>query len=59
MTMPTKPRLEDIAGALARSEAQLAAGQTVPLEPILARLRASIARMEARQAQQLAQARKA
>lgn len=34
--------------ALARSEAQIAAGQTMPLEPVLNRLRASIARMKAR-----------
>jgi hypothetical protein len=30
---------------LERSEAQIAAGQTVPLEPVLDRLHASIARM--------------
>jgi len=36
--------------ALERSEAQIAAGQTVPLEPVLERLRASIARMSAAQA---------
>ena len=35
--------------SLERSEAQIAAGQTVPLEPVLDRLRASIARMTARQ----------
>lgn len=34
------------------SDGQLAAGQTVPLEPVLARLRASIKRMELRQAGQ-------
>jgi hypothetical protein len=33
------------------SEAQIAAGQTVPLEPVLDRLRASIARMKAVQQQ--------
>jgi hypothetical protein len=33
--------------SLERSEAQVAAGQTVPLEPVLDRLRASIARMQA------------
>ena len=33
--------------SLARSEAQIAAGQAVPLEPVLDRLRASIARMQA------------
>lgn len=35
--------------SLERSEAQIAAGQTVPLEPVLDRLRASIARMQTRQ----------
>jgi hypothetical protein len=35
--------------SLERSEAQIAAGQTVPLEPVLNRLWASIARMTARQ----------
>ena len=59
MTSPTAHSLESITAALERSEVQIAAGQTVPLEPILARLRASIARMETRQAEQLAQARKA
>jgi len=38
---------EAIAASLARSEAQIAAGQTVSLEPVLDRLRASIARMQA------------
>jgi hypothetical protein len=37
---------------LERSEADLAAGRTVPLEPVLARLRESIKRMELRQAGQ-------
>jgi hypothetical protein len=37
--------------SLERSEAQIAAGQTVPLEPVLDRLRASIARMKAKQPQ--------
>ncbi len=32
------------------SKAQIAAGETVPLEPALDRLRASIARMEAKRA---------
>ena len=32
--------------SLERSEAQIAAGRTVPLEPVLDRLRASIARMK-------------
>ena len=44
---PDKPVPESIAASLARSEAQIAAGQTVPLEPELDRLRASIARMQA------------
>ncbi len=39
------------AEALAESEAQVAAGLTVPLEPVLDRLRASAERMETRQAQ--------
>ena len=43
---PEKPVPESIAASLARSEAQIAAGQTVPLEPVLDRLRASIARMQ-------------
>jgi hypothetical protein len=34
--------------SLARSEAQIATGQTVPLEPVLDRLRASIDRMRGR-----------
>jgi len=42
-----KPVPESIADSLARSEAQIAAGQTVPLEPVLDRIRASIARMRA------------
>ncbi len=46
-TSPDKPVPESIAASLARSEAQIAAGQTVPLEPVLDRLRASIARMQA------------
>jgi hypothetical protein len=44
---PDKPVPESIAASLARSEAQIAAGQTVPLEPVLDRLRSSIARMQA------------
>jgi hypothetical protein len=36
--------------SLARSDAQIAAGETVPLEPVLDRLRASIARMRAKPA---------
>lgn len=38
--------------ALEESDADLAAGRTVPLEPVLARLRESIERMEGRQATQ-------
>jgi hypothetical protein len=34
--------------SLERSRAQIEAGQTVPLEPVLDRLRTSAARMEAR-----------
>ena len=45
-TSPDKPVPESIAASLARSEAQIAAGQTVPLEPVLDRLRSSIARMQ-------------
>lgn len=45
-TLP-KPVPESIAASLARSEAQIAAGQTVPLEPVLDRLRSSIDRMQA------------
>ena len=41
-----KPVPEAVAASLARSEAQIAAGKTVPLEPVLNRLRASIARMQ-------------
>ena len=41
-----KPVPESIAARLDRSEAQIAAGRTVPLEPVLDRLRASIARMQ-------------
>ena len=36
--------------SLELSKAQIAAGESVPLEPALDRLRASIARMEARRA---------
>ncbi|MBI1208029.1 MAG: hypothetical protein GC191_12170 [Azospirillum sp.] len=46
-TPPEKPVPESIAASLARSEAQVAAGQIVPIEPVLDRLRASIARMQA------------
>jgi len=34
--------------SLERSEAQIAAGLTLPLEPVLDRMRATIARMEAK-----------
>ena len=44
---PEKPVPESIAASLARSEAQIAEGRTVPLEPVLDRLRRSIARMQA------------
>lgn len=40
-----KPVPESITASLARSEAQIAAGQTVALEPVLDRLRLSIERM--------------
>jgi hypothetical protein len=36
--------------ALDRSEAELARGETVPLEPVLNLMRASIARMDAKRA---------
>jgi hypothetical protein len=45
-TPADEPVPESIAASLARSEAQIAAGQTVPLEPVLDRLRASIGRMQ-------------
>eukprot|EP01037_Dinobryon_pediforme_P017868 gene17868-18097_t len=47
MNYAPKPVPESITASLARSEAQIAAGQTVPLEPVLDRLRSSIARMQA------------
>jgi hypothetical protein len=40
-----------IVESLERSEAQIAAGQIVPLDPVLDRLRASIARMKTKQSQ--------
>ena len=43
---PDRPVPELISASLARSEAQIAAGQTVPLEPVPDRLRSSIARMQ-------------
>jgi hypothetical protein len=52
MRDPMNPTLAEIEASLEISEPQILAGQTVPLEPILERLWASIARMEARQAEQ-------
>ena len=46
-TPPDKPAPESITASLARSDAQIAAGLTVPLEPVLERIRLSIARMKA------------
>jgi hypothetical protein len=46
-TVPDKNPPGWLAESLERSEAQIAAGQTVPIEPVLDRLRASIARMKA------------
>lgn len=43
---PEKPVPESIAASLARSEAQIAEGRTVSLQPVLDRLRTSIARMQ-------------
>jgi hypothetical protein len=37
--------------SLAESKAEVEAGKTVPLEPVLDRIRASIARMKARRAE--------
>ena len=45
-TSPDTTVPESIAASLARSEAQIAAGQTVPLEPVLDRLCSSIERMQ-------------
>ncbi len=36
--------------SLLRSKAQVEAGETLPMEPVMARLRASLARMEAKRA---------
>jgi hypothetical protein len=51
---PTRPAVAEAPRgwleSLERSEAQIAAGQTVPLEPVLDRLKATLARMEAKQA---------
>jgi hypothetical protein len=38
--------------SLMRSKAQIEAGEIVPMEPFIARLRASISRMEARRRKQ-------
>ncbi len=46
-TLPDKLVPEFIAASLSRSEAQIAAGRTVSLEPVLKWLRPSIARMKA------------
>ena len=46
-TPPDKPVPESVAASLARSEAQIAARKSVPLAPVLERLRSSIARMQA------------
>ncbi len=48
-TVPNKVPPNWVVESLERSEAQIAAGQTVPLEPVLDRLRASTARMKAAQ----------
>jgi hypothetical protein len=40
-----------LAESLERSEAQIADGASVPIEPVLDRLRASIARMKAKPSQ--------
>ncbi len=47
---PGKPAPLGWEESLERSEAQIAAGLTVPLEPVLDRLRATIRRMEAKRA---------
>ncbi|HVJ53790.1 MAG TPA: hypothetical protein VM689_15080 [Aliidongia sp.] len=59
MSDPTNRTLAEIETELEESEAQIAVGQSVPLEPVLERLRASIRRMETRQAEQMARTRKA
>jgi hypothetical protein len=48
MEMITDKPPADWLEPLARSKAEIEAGKTVPLEPFLDRLRASIARMKAR-----------
>jgi hypothetical protein len=47
-TVPDKTPPLWITEALARSEAEIAAGKIAPLEPVLDRLRASITRMQAK-----------
>jgi hypothetical protein len=49
MTDPTRPSVADWVAALDRSDAQLAAGETVPLAPFMQRLRQSIEHLEAKQ----------
>jgi hypothetical protein len=46
MNYAQMPVPESITASLDRAEAQIAAGHMVPLEPVLDRLRASIARMQ-------------
>jgi len=53
-TAPAAP--PDWIEALAESEADIEAGHTVPLEPVLAPMRASVDRMEARRAARAEQA---
>ncbi len=48
MKDPTKLTVEDWAAAIEISEAQAAAGQSVPLEPILRRLRETVDKLEAK-----------
>jgi predicted transcriptional regulator len=45
---PPMPAEAELRAAMARSDEDVAAGRTVPLEEVLADLDASIARMEAR-----------
>ncbi|MEE3626785.1 hypothetical protein UCD39_22870 [Nitrospirillum sp. BR 11752] len=59
MNSPTKHTLSEVEAVLAASEAETARGDTVPLAPVLGRIKASIARMEARQGKSQAQPRKA
>jgi predicted transcriptional regulator len=49
MSDPTSLTIDDMVAALARSEADIEAGRIVPGETVVAELRASIARMEAKQ----------